>query len=178
MNAITIIPFPNLSTEHFILRKLAMKDENEIFALRSDENVNQFLDRPKASSIDDARQFINKIHDGIANSECILWVITLKNNNKLMGTICLWKISKEDSKAEIGYELLPQHQGRGIMQEVIPVIIKYGFENMQLRSIKAELSPNNLKSIKLLERNNFVRISVDESADTVVYALANNIDVK
>ena len=37
-------------------------DENEIFALRSDDFINQYLDRPKANTLDDARDFISKNH--------------------------------------------------------------------------------------------------------------------
>ena len=56
-----------------------------------------------------------------------------------------WKISREYSKAEIGFELLPEHQGKGIMQEALPKIIEYGFKNMKLRTIEGEVDPNNLK---------------------------------
>jgi len=111
MIEISFIPFPNLTTERLTLRQLSMKDENEIFALRSDDEVNKFLDRPKANSIEDARQFIHKINGSMINTEAVLWAITWKDDFKLLGTICLWKISKEDARAEIGYELLPICQG-------------------------------------------------------------------
>jgi len=67
------IPFPNLKTERLIFRQLNADDKNEIFKLRSDESVNQFLDRPKANSIDDALQFIDKINGFIKNGESIMW---------------------------------------------------------------------------------------------------------
>lgn len=41
------------------------------------------------------------------------------------------------------------------MQEVIPVVIKYGFEVMKLHSIDGEVDPRNVKSIKLMEKNGF-----------------------
>ena len=47
-------PFPVLKTERLTLRKLASTDDNEIFALRSNENVNKYLDRKPSKSIDDA----------------------------------------------------------------------------------------------------------------------------
>jgi ribosomal-protein-alanine N-acetyltransferase len=147
-------------------------DEQEIFALRSSDEINKYLDRPKANTLDEARNFITKIINGIAKNESIFWVVTPKDESKLLGTICLWKISKEEAKAEIGYELLPENHGKGIMQEVIPRVLQFGFEEIKLEMIEAELSPRNLKSVRLLEKNNFTLAAVnEESPDSVVYAL-------
>jgi [ribosomal protein S5]-alanine N-acetyltransferase len=147
-------------------------DEQEIFALRSSDEINKYLDRPKANTLDDARNFITKIINGIAKNESIFWVVTPKDESKLLGTICLWKISKEEAKAEIGYELLPENHGKGIMQEVIPRVLQFGFEEIKLEMIEAELSPRNLKSVRLLEKNNFTLAAVnEENPDAVVYAL-------
>jgi len=178
MNKICFTPFPSIATERFNLRPLTIEDENEIFALRSDDSINEYLDRPKANSIDDARKFIYQIIEGISQDESILWVISYKDNPALAATICLWKISKEHATAEIGYEVLPRFQGKGIMQEVIPKIIEYGFETLKLNAIKAELSPRNLKSVRLLEKYGFVRkdnankTGEEENPDSVVYALS------
>lgn len=171
MRELNFTPFPEMTTKHFILRSLNISDENEIFKLRSDEAVRQYLDRPKAKSIEDARQFIEKIKTGIAGNELIYWVVRTILNPQLIGTICLWNISREHSRAEIGFELLPEHFGKGIMQEVIPAIIEYGFEKLKLISIEAEVDPFNLKSIVILEKNGFVFNRKNEK--TVVYSLIN-----
>src|SRR5947207_366049 len=162
MVQIQFTPFPELATARFRLRQLVKDDENEIFALRSDDFINQYLDRPKANSLDDARNFISKISDGIAKNEAIFWVVTPKDETRFLGSICLWKISREEAKAEIGYELLPENHGKGIMQEVIPRIIQFGFEEMKLQNIEAEVSPRNQKSIRLLQKNNFTLAAADE----------------
>jgi ribosomal-protein-alanine N-acetyltransferase len=135
---VSFTPFPFLSTEHFNLRNLLPQDENEIFALRSSDEINKYLDRPKANTIDDARNFIKKIINGIEQNEAIFWVVTPKNEKRFLGSICLWNISREDAMAEIGFELLPENHGKGIMQEVIPRVIRYGFDEMKLETIEAE----------------------------------------
>jgi ribosomal-protein-alanine N-acetyltransferase len=173
MNEIKFMPFPALTAGHLFLRQLTMNDANEIFELRSNASVNEFLDRPKAQTIDDAYQFIERINDGISKNASILWAVSSESDATLLGTICLWKISWEQKEAEIGYELLPVNQGKGIMQEVIPKIIEYAFSVMQLRSINAELSPHNIKSVNLLEKYGFEKISGDEKGATVIYTLTN-----
>ena len=169
---VSFTPFPFLTTENYSLRNLMPADEQEIFALRSSDEINKYLDRPKAHTLDDARNFITKIINGIAKNESIFWVVTPKGGTKFLGSICLWKISREDATAEIGYELLPENHGKGIMQEVIPRVIQFGFEEMKLETIEAEVSPRNLKSVRLLEKNNFTLPAVnEENPDSVVYAL-------
>ncbi|MDP4262084.1 MAG: GNAT family protein [Bacteroidota bacterium] len=145
-----------MTTERLQFRQLVPEDENEILGLRSNERVNQFLTRDPYKTIYEARAFINKINKGVANGEWIYWAITHKNENKLVGTICLWNIQPEHYRAEIGYELHPGVWRKGIMREAIPKIVEYGFENMKLHSIEADLHPDNISSIKLLEKNGFV----------------------
>ena len=150
-------PFPVLSTERLVLKEIAETDATELFHLRSDENVMQFIDRPLAQTIDDALKLIKLISDGHINKESITWAVTLKTNPALIGTIGFWRIEKENYRAEIGYLLNPLHQGKGLMQEAIATVLKYGFETMLLHSVEANVNPGNEASIKLLEKNSFVK---------------------
>ena len=170
---LTLIPFPVLSTERFNLRPIKTEDANEIFALRSDDRVNEYLDRPKAGTIEDAFQHIQRLNEGMARNESINWAIVFRETDKMVGSICFWKISKELAKAEIGYELLPDFQGKGIMQEVMPPVIEFGFDKIKFQSIEAELSPRNLKSIKLLEKHGFIKEKQKVNADSAIYILTN-----
>jgi ribosomal-protein-alanine N-acetyltransferase len=151
------------------LRQLDIGDENEIFQLRSDVSVNKSLDRPKADTLDDAKRFIEKITKAIHNNESLYWAITLRNEKKLVGTICLWSFSLERNSAEIGYELLPDFQGKGIMHEAIQAITDFGFNTLKLNTIEACTHPLNMKSIKIAERNGFVYDK--EIEDGVIYTL-------
>lgn len=155
MNKIEFTPFPFITTECLDLTELALEDEKEVFILKSDKKVLRFMDRPKSKTIEEARQFIKYIKDGIIKNKWILWAIRVKGNEKLVGTVCLWNIYEHESRADIGYELLPNFHGKGIMQEAVAVVIKYGFETMNLYSIEAVVNANNQKSIKLLKRNHF-----------------------
>lgn len=172
MTNFSFTPFPLLTTPRFILRALTLDDSPHIFILRTDDSVNQFLDRPRAKTIEDVRQFINRIIDGIERDEAILWAIEFKDAPGLAGTICLWNISRADARAEIGYELLPQHQAKGIMQEVMPVVLEYALGVMGMRLIVAELSPENVRSVRLLEKHGFKRdTAVNDIEELVIYRL-------
>ena len=186
MLAINFEKFPLIATDRLVLRQLTSKHENEIFELRSDERVSKFLNRQKYKKIVEAREFIDKINKGIRQNEWIYWAITLKNDKKLIGTICLWHISKENFRAEVGFELHPDFQGRGIMQEALTKVLDYGFKDMKLHSIEGNVDPNNLSSIKLLEKNNFIREAYFKEnlycngkfSDTAIYSLINQNDAR
>ncbi|MGB8192793.1 MAG: GNAT family N-acetyltransferase [Chitinophagaceae bacterium] len=174
-HTINFTPFPVIATHRFLLRQLSEQDAAAIYILRTDEEVNRYIDRQRATSVEDVRAFIHKINENILKNESILWAICTKEDPALIGTICLWNIQPSQSTAEIGYELLPQHHGKGIMQEVIPHVINYGFQEMQLEIIMAELSPDNVKSVKLLEKNGFIfqedKLPAEENGMMISYKL-------
>lgn len=152
-------PFPILKTERLILRKLASDDANEIFALRSSDLVNKYLDRKPSNSIDNAKNFIQAINKNIESNDSFYWAITLNDSDKLIGTICLFDFSNDNRKAEIGYELLPNFQKNGIMQEAISAIINYGVNQIGLKTIEACTHSENEHSIQLLIKFNFKKKS-------------------
>jgi [ribosomal protein S5]-alanine N-acetyltransferase len=155
MPANTFTPFPILKTERLTLRQLSVNDDKEIFALRSDNHVNKYLDREPCNTIDDARKFIHKIAEVVKQNESIYWAITLSSNDNLAGTICLFNFSNENDQAEIGYELLPAFQGQGIMQEAMSGVIVFGLDVLGLKAIEAYTHLENKSSSKLLEKFNF-----------------------
>ncbi|MFZ1517176.1 MAG: GNAT family N-acetyltransferase [Ignavibacteriaceae bacterium] len=156
-------PFPILETERLFLRKLSLDDAEEIFALRSNDEVNKYIDRPKAGDIDEAIAFINKVNIGVANDNWLYWVICFKDNPMLIGTICLWNLNEVENKAEVGYELIPEYQGKGIAKEALSKIIEFAFDLVQLNKIEAYTHKENLASTRLLEKFNFVRDTLEES---------------
>jgi len=161
--------FPNLITENLILRQYKMSDENEVFLLRSSDEVNKFIDRPKANSIDDARKFIEKITYG-EYKDAFIWAIELKDRKGFIGSVCLLRFTLENNSAEVGYEMLPAFQGKGIVQEAVKKILEYGFQVLGLDTINAVIHPDNIKSIKLAERFGFVRTGQLEEK-FVIYSL-------
>ena len=142
---------PILETERFTLRQLQEYDDQEIFALRSSESVNRYIGRKPSQSIEDARAFIKTIH----KNNSLYWVITMKGADQLIGTISLFDFSADNLKAEIGYELLPEFQGRGIMQEALSKVLEFSFQQLHLKLIEACCNVENKSSIKLLAKLNF-----------------------
>jgi len=173
----TFTPFPILITERLTLRQLVIKDEQEIFALRSDSEINKYLDRKIANTIDDARNFINSVNENINKNDSVYWAITFRDKNMLVGTICLFSFSDENDKCEIGYELLTDFQGKGIMKEAVEKVIDYAFNTIKVKKIEAFFHRDNQSSIKLLKKFSF-RDSNEPGKtdpDLIYYHLINSI---
>ncbi|MBA2499327.1 MAG: GNAT family N-acetyltransferase [Chitinophagaceae bacterium] len=155
MLEVTFLPFPLLYTQRLVLRQITRQDAKEILNLRSNDLVMQFIGRPKMTSVQEAESWIEKFDISLAQQEGINWAISLKGNNTLLGTIGFWRLEKEHFRAEIGYLLNPDFQGKGIMNEAFEPVLNYGFEKMKLHSIMANVYPENKSSIRLLEKNGF-----------------------
>lgn len=181
MLAINFSPFPNLETERLFLRRVDVKDVNEIIALRSNPETMKYIPRPLVKTIEDALEHIAMMDAKIENNEGINWAITQKGNPKLIGVIGHYKIKPEHYRAEIGYMLLPEFSGKGIISEAVKEVVKYGFKGMQLHSIEAVIDPENNASAKVLEKNGFVKEAhLKENEffegrflDSVIYSLLN-----
>lgn len=167
-------PFPLMKTARLVLRPLMEADAPEIFTLRTDRQVNRYLDRTAPTSITEVERFIRRINEGISRNQWIYWAICRSGEEKLIGTICLWNFSEDQSVSEVGYELIPDFQGRGYMNEALVVILDYGFENLGLKKIKAFTHIDNQQSTRLLERNRF-RLEAgrkdDHNPHHIIYSL-------
>jgi len=164
--------FPTLTTERLTLRQLLDSDVPEIFLLRSDTLINKYLDRQPSKTLEDALKFIEKIK----NNSLSYWAITQKENEKLIGTICLFGFSEELNKCEIGYELLTEYQGKGIMSEAAKKIIEYAIQTLELKTIDAYTHKDNQSSTKLLIKLKFERTDiVDETnSDLTLFHLKSS----
>jgi [ribosomal protein S5]-alanine N-acetyltransferase len=168
--------FPILITERLTLRQLSIDDQQDIFTLRSDTAINKYLDRAPCKTTEDAVNFINKINDNIQKNNSIYWVITLTKTKTFAGTICLFGFSNENNKCEIGYELLTNFQGEGIMKEATDKVINYAFHTIRLQKIEAFTHNQNINSTKLLEQLYFIKSTAadKENPDLNIFTLTNS----
>ena len=157
MLTINFTPFPNLETERLLLRQVNESDVNEVFALRSNPETMKYIPRPLVKTIDDALEHIAMINVKIENNEGINWAITYKGSPKLIGILGHYRIKTEHHRAEIGYMLHKEHNGKGIITEAVQEVVKYGFNEMKLHSIEAIIDPENFGSEKVLQKCGFIK---------------------
>ncbi len=175
----SFLPFQDLETDRLLLRQITADDVGEVFALRSNPETMRYIPRPLAVTMEDASAHIQKINDAITTNEGINWAVTLKGDTKLIGIVGHYRIQWHNFRSEIGYMLLPEYHGRGIITEVVKLLADYGFNQMNMHSLEAVIDPQNIASAKVLEKNGFVKEAhflenefyEGKFLDTVVYSL-------
>ncbi|OIQ21860.1 GNAT family N-acetyltransferase [Lacinutrix sp. MedPE-SW] len=145
----------NIETNRLFLNKIGQHQVDIIFKLRSNETVCKYIERPLYKKRKEARIHVDKVVNELRENNAITWVLTLKDNNKEIGTICLWNFSEDRKTAELGYDLLPEYHNKGYMSEALDNVINFGFNIAKLKSIEAFTQFENKASIHLLESKGF-----------------------
>jgi ribosomal-protein-alanine N-acetyltransferase len=179
---ITFLPFPNLETKRLILKQINTNDADAILSLRSNDEVMKYIPRPYLKTKEDALELIAMFDDKIENGIGINWgIYFLDEPQKLLGIIGYYRMKPEHYRAEVGYMLFPEYNGKGIVSEALGRVIEYGFKEMKLHSIEAILDPENIGSERVLLKNGFVKEAhlieneyyEGRFLDSMIYSLLN-----
>ncbi|HMC97714.1 MAG TPA: GNAT family protein [Flavobacteriales bacterium] len=150
--------FTELTTERLVLRALSPDDVEAVFELRSDPVAMHYVPRPLATSLDDAAAHIALILDTQRANNCVQWAIALKGDpTTMVGIVGFWRMKKEHYRAELGYMLSPRFWGAGLITEAIAAVADHAFNVLGLHSIEAIVDADNPASMRVLEKNDFVR---------------------
>ena len=185
MLSIDFSPFPLLETDRLLLRCITLDDAPQLFVLRSDQKIMQYLDRDPFKSIEETTEFIQqKVLNSLENNEGILWVIELKSApGKLIGTTGFWRFDKAHYRTEIGYMLHSDYWQKGIMKEAVKISIDWAFTKTGIHSIEANINPNNHPSAALLKSIGFEQEAYFKEnyyfngvfGDSIIYSLVKGI---
>lgn len=86
---------------------------------------------------------------------CGIYDIT---TNQLIGQISLYAIKRLPfSSCFIGYALDEQSIGRGITSEAVKLMVQFAFEQLKMNRVEAYVSPQNIASIRVLEKAGFLQ---------------------
>lgn len=158
-----------LQTQRLTLRGIKAKDAPEIFALRSNDEVNAFIGRPKMTELRAAKGFVNEIIIVTASQKWFYWAIVIKGAAQLIGTICLWNIDEKNSSIDVGYEMLPAYQGHGFMHEALIAVVGFATKTLGFKTVTAYTMADNERSVKLLTKTGFVKDEERDGGVEVVY---------
>lgn len=79
-------------------------------------------------------------------------------DERLVGGIALTNVQRGVTQsASVGYWLGRPELRRGYMADAVRTVIGFAFQNLQLHRLEAATQPANSASIRVLERNGFVR---------------------
>ncbi|MDC9721824.1 MAG: GNAT family N-acetyltransferase [Urechidicola sp.] len=142
--------FPVLESERLIFRAYKKSDAPMVFSIRTDKRVMEYMDAIIPTEVKDSEKRIENIQKYFVNKEGITWVIVEKKSNEMIGDIGIWKFDRKNNRGEIGYLLRPEFWRKGYMKEAMNTLIRFGFNELKLHSIEANVNTENENSKQLL----------------------------
>ncbi|MDH6631854.1 UNVERIFIED_ORG: RimJ/RimL family protein N-acetyltransferase [Lelliottia amnigena] len=88
------------------------------------------------------------------------FVIRAHGNDTPLGDIGLQISAKFREEADIGYTVIPQAQGKGYASEALRAVCDYAFSQAGVKAINAYVLADNAGSVRVLEKQGFVRTQV------------------
>jgi ribosomal-protein-alanine N-acetyltransferase len=168
-----------LRSERLTLRPLRRSDAAELFAIFSDVRVTRYLSKPPWTDIGSAHERIARDIDSMSTGQYACFGIVQTNDGKLIGECSLFNLMPQCRRAEIGYTLAYDAWGKGYIGEALVSLLEFGFTQLDLNRVEADIDPRNLASAKTLERLGFTKeghlrerwIVAGEVSDSWLYGL-------
>lgn len=91
-----------------------------------------------------------------------LWTIISKEDNRIVGDLCLIDETGVDGAIEIGYGTYDEFQGKGYMTEAVGGMIKWLKKQQSIKSVIASTNIDNIASYKVLSNNGFEKIGASQ----------------
>ena len=155
INNLHFIHFPKLESKRLVFRQFTLLDSNDIYEMRTSDQIMNYMDSDYHESVSKSKEFINQNIDRYTNKQGIFWAIINKESNEFIGDFAFWNIDKKNARGEIGYSLKANFWGKGFMSETMSTIVEFGFNELNLHSIEANINPSNNASRKLLLNSGF-----------------------
>lgn len=141
-----------LETDRLVLRRLALEDAEFILELLNDPSWLRFIGDKGVRTLEDARNYIRTGPvDSYQRLGFGLYLTELKGSATPIG-ICGLRKRESLSDVDIGFAFLPQFRGKGYAYEAASAVMAFGKSVLGLRRIVAVTTPDNHRSVKVLEK--------------------------
>ncbi len=181
MNKKVFEMFPILETERVVIKQMQKTDVDVVYNFNSCAKSLNYIIREPYKTQKEAEEKLTSLLSGNENNFSFWWTFTLKENAEDIGYGGLFDISAEHDRAEIGYGLIKKYWGKGYMSEIICEILRFGNSIAEFHKIYGIVIPGNEVSIRLLEKNGFIKeahlrdhsYARGQYFDEIIYSLIN-----
>ncbi|HZZ31495.1 MAG TPA: GNAT family protein [Phenylobacterium sp.] len=147
----------SFATANFTLTPLCTADRQDLLDHLSDPETVAFMDIEPMVDLAAADAMIGWAERLGATSGGIWWAMR-DRSGAFVGTGGFAGLVRErGSRGEVSYNVVRSRWQQGVMAEVLPTLLGYGFGPAGLHRIEATVTPGNVASAALLERFGFQR---------------------
>ena len=147
-----------LQGEHIYLRALENEDLDFVYAIENDTSLWELSDTQTPYSRFLIKQYLENAQQDIFEAKQLRLAICDKKDNTI-GLIDVFDFNIKNKRAGIGIVIQSEaDRYKGYGKAALELLVNYCFTTLHLHQVYANISENNLPSIKLFEGNGFKKI--------------------
>ncbi len=144
-----------IETDRLLIRPFTMADIEPAYTMNLDVEVSKYTgDGGVVSKKEIERRIIENVLGDYEKHGYGRLAVELKNEKKFIGFTGL-KYLEDMDEVDLGYRFMKKYWGKGIATESAKACVNFGFETLGLNKIIAMVLPQNIDSIRVLEKLHF-----------------------
>jgi ribosomal-protein-alanine N-acetyltransferase len=172
---------PYIVTDKVILRKIVDTDIEGLFEIYNNKNVFTYIPGDIKKNKETVQNMIGHFERDFHKRKTIFLGIYLPEApEQIVGVAEMFEYDDKVNMITIGYRLNERYWGKGIATQTVKAMVDYLFNTVGINRIQAFVMPANVKSQKVLEKNNFIKEGILRQSqhwkgigvvDLIVYSL-------
>jgi [ribosomal protein S5]-alanine N-acetyltransferase len=155
----------HIATERLLLRPTEVGDAAAIFAaFASDPVATRFLPFETVTDIDRVVKYLERTVRERIQAECVTWVIILRENQRLVGTLDL---TIHENISHLGFAIGRAWWGMGIVPEAARAVLDFARSYLGTRRVRGQCDYENRQSVRVFEKLGFEQTGLKEAASKV-----------
>ena len=142
-----------MASHRLVLREFVVTDEDAVHAFAADPLVTRFTDWGP-NRVEDTRAFLAEATAQATNPERAEFTLAAVHarSGRLIGSVAIGVTSVQHRRGEIGFVFHRDFWSHGYATEAAELLLRFGFDHLQLRRISATCHPDNHASVRVLEK--------------------------
>lgn len=144
-----------LNSERLILRRFYENDAEELYQGYVNQEDFLYYANKQKRTLEEQKNSLKGIDEKYNNLEYYNWLIILKSNNKIIGSINL-NVDNFNESIEFNYAIDDRYKGNGYMTEALNTVKEFCLDELKVNRLCGGCEINNIASRKVMEKCLFI----------------------
>jgi ribosomal-protein-alanine N-acetyltransferase len=154
--------FPDLETARLRLIETRAEHADALYSIYSDPQVTFLYPKEPCETLEECRRVLASMAS-VNHRRGWRWTLVAPGadgaGGGIVGTVGFHDWDRQRREAKLSYELVPAARGQGLASEAVREALRYGFDDMRLARVLAEIHPDNAASRRLAGRVGFEQVA-------------------
>ncbi len=140
-----------ITTERLVLKPVSDELRDYVFQGLSDHEVRYNMQLPTLNTKEKQDEWWQKFSAWRSAGKAVQWCVFDKESTDYIGLLTIKEIETAVCRGEIGYSILKKHWRKGYGKEAAARVLQYAFEDINLHTVFAMISPQNEGSQRIVK---------------------------